>query len=167
MKLKFIILISFLVILLLSGCNQDPVKKDLLYYDEQMCQLDAIHKTVSTDLIITKGIKNVSEKKNFLNEKAIPHYQDMLAKLKTIKPQTPEVRQFHEAIIDMDTTVYNKLVVLATENTDVNLISQAKEKDEFNKKASAYGRYLYSLAKKHNVELKMLNSKTPIAGPLK
>lgn len=154
----FMVMIIF-VLLLLSGCWQDPVQEDLLdYINNKLTPLVETEEQIINryDSVIGENYTSDEVTYKVLTEEVIPKYRDFVEKLEEIQPQTEEVQEVHEIYLSAVNKQYNAMtqVAAAIEQLDTNLIVQANEKmAEGRSEIRTFQSKLHTLAKEHNVEI--------------
>ncbi len=154
----FVVTVIF-VPLLLMGCRQDPVQKDLLdYLNNKLAPLAETETQIanSYDSVIGENYTTDEETHRVLTEDVMPKYRDFALKLEEIQPQTQEVQEIHELYITAVNKQYNAIVqmIAALEHQDTSLVVEANERlSEGRSGIRNYHNKLHALAVKHNVEM--------------
>lgn len=146
-------------ILVLSGCDGDPVQDDLLnYVNEQMPALaddeteivgkyaDVTCMNYTDDYILYDALKL----------EIIPEYNEFLSDLEAVEIETDELRKIHEDYIEAANIQASAFlqIVTAIENQDSAIINEANEKlNTARKMMRDYKSDVEKLAKEHDVKL--------------
>ncbi|HEY3306905.1 MAG TPA: hypothetical protein VGJ93_00475 [Desulfuromonadaceae bacterium] len=144
-------------LLLMTGCNSDPVKKDIISYSKTVIPIinnfdDVIGKKL--DEVSKEKDKNVFMKKT--KGELLPILKDFREKVVAVKPASKELQDVHNLYVDMVNTTESgmKLLVESLEKQDHSIYKVAMDKinagqDMENKYKSAFK----ELATKHGVVL--------------
>ena len=168
MKAKKILSVLILLAVLLvtvTGCSEDPIKKDLLnYVNNELPKIASLESNVMDKYSSVTGenYKNDADTYKVLKESVVPDYKTFIDKLEAIKPQTPEVKAVHDIIIAGAKDQYSAFVQFtsAIEKNDADLVTQANAAlDKGKSEMKDYQDKLAALAKQHSVELGNKTSK--------
>jgi len=157
LTLCLVSMLTFLV--LLTGCGSNPVQKDLLSYINDFIVPMAPEETkILANYESVTGANYTDDEAlyDMLMDTIIPAYRDYSGKLKTINPETPEVRELHEQYIALSVIQQSAFIGIAdaVEKQDLGLVNEANAKlEQASKLAREFQTKLKDMAKKYNVEL--------------
>ncbi len=153
MKKLFIILCCAV----LFACGSDPVQKDLLnYINVEMPKVATLESEAveAYGSISGENYENDSIMYYTITDTVIPKYQEFYDLLSGITPATEEVKSLHKEYVlaAADQLEAFKLIIVAIENQDVEIINQANEDlDEARALLKLWRTDLDSACVKHNV----------------
>jgi len=164
------VLLPLLVVLVLSGCSDnssaenvlaqvtgnDTVQDDLLnYINEQLIPVQTEESTLIQKYNETLDDPNNGDTELYDTlQSIIPDYKEVIERIESIQPETPEVRKLHEMYIATANKQFNAMVQMqaAAEKHDTNIVSEANEKlDEARKGEREFNNALEELSKSHNI----------------
>ena len=142
---------------IMSGCNSDPVKKDIISYSETVIPIinnfdDVIGKKL--DEIGKEKDKNLFMKKT--KGELLPILKDFREKVVAVKPASKELQDVHKLYIDMVSTTENGMMLLveSLEKQDQSIYKTAMEKINAGQAMeNQYKAAFKDLANKHGVVL--------------
>lgn len=130
MKTK-IMLLMMSIMVILAGCS-DPVEEDLLsYINDDMNPLSELEEEIIQDYESVTGANYTNDYELYdkINDVILPKYQDFIAQIEDVKPETTEVSELHELFIDAHTNQYNAMmkILIGIETQDDNVILEANQ----------------------------------------
>lgn len=145
----------------LVGCSSDPVADDIKnYLNNQMEEPFELEVKVVQQLneVLGTNYTNDEEVLSMIDEVSYD-YSSLVAQIEAILPNTRELKEIHELLIDGHTKQLSALLQLqmAYQLEDSELLYKASEK--FNDGKSVLREYIIEfseLAKAHNVEIKKI-----------
>ena len=149
--------VAAIFVLLMSGCNSDPVKKDIISYSKTV--IPVIN---SFDDVIGKKLDEIGKEKDkaiFLKKtknELLPILEDFREKVVAVKPSSKELQDVHNLYLGMINTTEEgmKLLVESVEKQDQTKYKSAMEKiGSGQEMENKYKNAFKELAGKHGVVL--------------
>jgi hypothetical protein len=146
-----------LFLLLMAGCNSDPVKDDIVSYSKKA--VPAINRF---DEEIAKKMDEVSRENDraaFLNKirnEMVPLLKDVRARIEAEKPKTGELQEVHQLYAGMLSTMEGGMNSLAESIETNNQVVYRDSIEKINSCQQTVNRFkaaFKELARKHDVEL--------------
>lgn len=160
MKKKLLAIVIVIVMLIVTGCSNDPVKIDLESYIK--FQMSVQKETQDLSLDFMGSVSNVSTR-----EEALKTLSDGIDKLLTIaekqkkyKPETKEVQDIHDKnikIIDTNLVMLQETIQLLNSNKppQEQLNNLNKRQQQIKRVNKEYKKAITTLAEDKKVEMKL------------
>lgn len=151
--------IVLLMFILLSGCSNDPVQKDLLNYVNE--ELKAAAKFEAAAVSAYESVSGANYKDDqtmydaLVNE-VIPNYSNLLNELESVKIETDEVKDVHAIYLEGANIQFKAFekIKQALEGQDSGMIQEANDMlAQASALISDYQKKLNGLADEHNVTI--------------
>jgi hypothetical protein len=159
LKVKIFALFA-LFLLLLAGCKQNDVQKDLInYYNNGLAQIGTEEgEAISAYQGATgSNYKDDATLYDVMKNTVVPKYEAFKKKLEALQPKTDEVKELHKIYLDGVDKQYKGflLVIEALEKQDANIIDQANNiLNEGGQIIGNFNTQLDEMLKKHDVVIK-------------
>jgi len=156
---KGLLAIVFPIILLLSGCFNDPVQDDLLnYVNKEMKPVGKLEAAAVSAYESVSGVNYQDDQTMYdaLTKEVIPNYNEFIKELDSVKIETDELRKIHEIYIEGADIQFKAFVTIkqALEEQDPVLIQKANDMlADAREHIRDYKSKLNKLAKEHKVKL--------------
>jgi hypothetical protein len=156
---KWILAIFLPILILLSGCSNDPVQDDLLnYVNKEMKEAGKLERAAVSAYEGVSGTNYQDDQTMYdvLNNDVIPNYNEFIKALDSVKIKTDEVREIHEIYIEGADIQFKAFAIIkqALEEQDANLIQKANDMlADARKHIRNYQTKLDKLAKEHDVDI--------------
>ncbi|MGF6952712.1 hypothetical protein QF028_005217 [Neobacillus sp. B4I6] len=156
---KWILAIFLPILILLSGCSNDPVQDDLLnYVNKEMKEAGKLERAAVSAYEGVSGTNYQDDQTMYdvLNNDVIPNYNEFIKALDSVKIETDEVREIHEIYIEGADIQFKAFAIIkqALEEQDANLIQKANDMlADARKHIRNYQTKLDKLAKEHDVDI--------------
>ncbi|MFP5107068.1 hypothetical protein ACSU6B_09885 [Neobacillus sp. C211] len=156
---KWILAIFLPILILLSGCSNDPVQDDLLnYVNKEMKEAGKLERAAVSAYEGVSGTNYQDDQTMYdvLNNDVIPNYNEFIKALDSVKIKTDEVREIHEIYIEGADIQFKAFAIIkqALEEQDANLIQKANDMlADARKHIRNYQTKLDKLAKEHDVNI--------------
>lgn len=150
-------LLSF--VFLLSGCAADPVATDLAgYLNQGVMNLAELERKSLERYAAVTGSNYTSDESvyNALKDQVIPLYGRFLEGLRSLRPETREVRDLNRVYVQSAQSIYDgfKLKMAGIEQNETYMIIAGNRKiDEGRIESERWRSELTALAKKHDLAL--------------
>ncbi|MBT2733859.1 hypothetical protein J7E66_03715 [Bacillus sp. ISL-7] len=147
------------ILILLSGCSNDPVQDDLLnYVNKEMKEAGKLERAAVSAYEGVSGTNYQDDQTMYdvLNNDVIPNYNEFIKALDSVKIKTDEVREIHEIYIEGADIQFKAFAIIkqALEEQDANLIQKANDMlADARKHIRNYQTKLDKLAKEHDVDI--------------
>jgi len=152
---------SLLLLLALcwGGCATDPVATDLAgYLNQGVMNLAELERKSLERYAAVTGSNYTSDESvyNALNDQVIPLYRRFLEGLRSLRPETREVRDLNRLYVQAAQSIYDgfKLKMVGIEQNETYIIIAGNRKiDEGRIQSQRWRSELTALAKKHDLAL--------------
>jgi biopolymer transport protein ExbB/TolQ len=130
---KFLLLIIFITVLLLSACQSDKdyLEEELDKYKDDMKSLAQLETNAvnAYDNVIGENYKDDYTTFAVIEGEVIPKYRKFIDELEKIKPEHEKVRNLHEIYIEAANNQLNAFVTIlaAIEQQDYELVTEANK----------------------------------------